>query len=90
MTHAGELLCGNNGCRARLPSRSARTPDHRTGWVLPGHWKKTLPERQLKSKGKTQLVKAALPEAQARRFQVQVGQTSSAEDCLPGQGQWLL
>ena len=44
----------------------------------------------LKSKGKTELVKAALPEAQARRFPVQVGQMSSAEACLPGQGQWLL
>ena len=44
----------------------------------------------LKSKGETQLVEGVLPEAQAERFQVQVGQMSSAEARLPGQGQWLL
>ena len=44
----------------------------------------------LKSKGETQLVQGAPPEAQAGRFQVQVGQTSSVEARLPGQGQWLL
>ena len=43
MTCAGELLCASS--RAWLPSRSARKPGHRTGWVLAGHWKKTLPER---------------------------------------------
>ena len=44
----------------------------------------------LKSKGETQLVQGAPPEAQAGRFQVQVGQTSGVEARLPGQGQWLL
>ena len=90
MTHAGELLCGNDGSRARLPSRSDRTPDHRTGWVFLDTGRRPFLRGMLKSKSKTQLVKAALPEAQARRFQVQVGQMSSAEACLPGQGQWLL
>ena len=44
----------------------------------------------LKSKGETQPVEGALPEAQVGRFQVQVGPTSCAEARLPGPGRWLL
>ena len=90
MTHAGELLCGNDGSRARLPSRSDRTPDHRTGWVFLDTGRRPFLRGMLKSKGETQLVQGAPPEAQAGRFQVQVGQTSGVEARLPGQGQWLL
>ena len=70
MTHAGELLCGNDGSRARLPSRSDRTPDHRTGWVFLDTGRRPFLRGMLKNKGETQLVEGALPEAQAGRCPV--------------------
>lgn len=48
------------------PPGQSRTPDHRTEWVFPGHWKKTLPERHAQEQKQDTATKTAPPEAQAR------------------------
>lgn len=91
VTCAGELLCRNEGSRMSLTcqvSQGTQVPQ-RTGRILPENQTETLPVwvDALNSKGETQVVKAGILEGQVGRFQVLVGQTSSAKGRLPGERQ---
>lgn len=88
VTCAGELLCRNEGSRMSLTCQVSQVPQ-RTGRILPENQTETLPVwvDALNSKGETQVVKAGILEGQVGRFQVLVGQMSSAKGRLPGERQ---